>query len=376
MIRVSTVWAIILGWLGLNLLIILHELGHFIVAKRNRVEVEEFGLGLPPRLASWTIGRGFWRCRYSLNWLPIGGFVRLKGERDGSQEPGSYRAARFGVKLKILLAGVGVNFLVGALVLTVLALIGLPRLLPIEQFFPDREQWSLPADTYISQRQVRLWAVSPDSVLVQAGLEPGDQIVAINRQPVASQSHLITELEAQAGGPVELDYIHNRQLQSAVISLEAGVEPMTGLEADFDELVFEVHGWSAPLTGVVVAAQYTGISFEGLFQAVRALISGSPGEAKDLVSGPVGIIHVIKITLEQSWLLVIMILALISLSLAVMNLLPIPPLDGGQALLTIWSEKVTKRPLTPEIEQAVQITGTVILLVLIGLVTIVDVLRV
>ena len=200
----------LIGLLLLNLLVIIHELGHFIVARRNGVEVEEFGLGFPPRIVSWTGGRGFWRCRYSLNWLPIGGFVRLKGEHNSSRQPGSYGAAPLGVKLKILLAGVAANFLVGVVLLTILAATGLPRLLPAEPLFSDRQQWSIPADTHIRDRQVRLAQVAPDSAAGRAGLQPGDRIVAINGRAVGSQSHWQTELAAQAGERVELTVVRGR----------------------------------------------------------------------------------------------------------------------------------------------------------------------
>ena len=362
------VLAIIAGLIGLNLLIILHELGHFIVAKRNGVEVEEFGLGLPPRLASRTMGRGFWRCRYSLNWLPIGGFVRLKGEDINSDEPGSFRAASLKVRLKILLAGVWVNFLIGAILLMILAVIGLPRLLPAEPFFPDRQQWSLAADTYVSEHNVHLDFVAADSAAEAVGLRIGDRLLAIDNRPIASLDHLRVELEANVGQEVELTS------ESTTFSFEPGslsTDPNDGSQPQLGarELVFEVHGWSAPITGVALAVQYTQLMLEGMAQALGLLIAGSPGEASNLVSGPVGILHVIQLASGQSWKLVLMIIATISLSLAVMNLLPIPALDGGQALLFVWSEKIRRKPLTPAFEKRLQLLSFVFLLTLVAVLT-------
>ena len=371
--RVATVGAILIGLLGLNLLVILHELGHFIVAKRNGVEVEEFGLGFPPQIISWQAGRKFWRCRYSLNWLPIGGFVRLKGEHGASREPGSFGAAPLGAKLKILLAGVGVNFLIGAILLTILAVIGLPRLLPAEPFFADRQPWSIPADTYVGDRQVRLVWVEPDSAAAEAGLQPLDQIIAIDGQPIASQLHWQTELASRASETVELTIVRRRSTRTITAELAAApVESANDsyLETDSSELVFEVRGWSAPLAGLVTTVQYTQLTIEGAIRALWHLVSGSPETAKELVGGPVGIIQVIKLVADQSWLLLILIIALLSLSLAVMNLLPLPALDGGQALIAIWCDKVRKRPLTPALEHWLQLISFAIIMVLFVVITI------
>ncbi len=369
----------LIGLLLLNLLVIIHELGHFIVARRNGVEVEEFGLGFPPRMVSWTGGRGFWRCRYSLNWLPIGGFVRLKGEHNSSREPGSYGAAPLKAKLKILLAGVVANFLVGVVLLTILAATGLPRLLPAEPLFSDRQQWSIPADTHIRDRQVRLAQVAPESAAGRAGLQPGDRIVAISGLAVGSQSHWQAELAARAGERVELTVVRGRSTQAMVVELSSTPIEAAGdryLETESSELIFQTHTWSAPLTGVLLAVQYTGLTIEGVGHALWALVSGSPETAKELVSGPIGILQIIQLVVFNSWSLLVMVVALISLSLAVMNLLPIPALDGGQALMTVWFEKVLGRPLTLVWEKRLQLAGFALIITLVLLITIfVDVPR-
>ena len=371
----ATIGAILIGLLGLNLLIILHELGHFIVAKRNGVEVEEFGLGFPPRIIGRRFGRGFWRCYYSVNWLPIGGFVRLKGEDGSDRRPGSYGVASLGAKLRILLAGVAVNFLIGAGLLTILAVVGLPKILPAEGTpFADRQAWSLPVDSYVSDRQLRLVWVEPGSTAAQAGLEPGDRIIAIAGRPVASQQHWRTELAARAGGTADLTIIRQHQSQTITVELAADpIEPADDsyLDTDSDELVFEVHGWSAPLAGVIATIQYSQLTIEGAAQAIWSLVSGSPETAGELVRGPVGIFQIIKLVSEQSWRLLVLIIALLSLSLAVMNLLlPFPALDGGKALVTVWCEKVRRRPLSPSTEHWFQLVGLTIILVMLAAITI------
>ena len=139
----SVVIGIIVGLLILMLLVTGHEYGHFIAARRNGVEVEEFGIGFPPRAIAWRKVNGKWRrlkksewkkmpgkgLVLSLNWLPIGGFCQMKGESDADTEKGSFGASSFWVKTKILFAGVAMNWLMAFVILTVLALFGMPHFL-------------------------------------------------------------------------------------------------------------------------------------------------------------------------------------------------------------------------------------------------------
>src|ERR671932_429125 len=132
-------FGIILGLLILVLLVVVHELGHAIAARRNGVVVEEFGIGFPPRAWAKKLRNGV---HFSLNWLPLGGFVKLQGEHDAADKKGDYGAATYWQKTKILLAGVVINWLVAAGILTVLAWVGLPKILP--------NQFSIPGDTTIT----------------------------------------------------------------------------------------------------------------------------------------------------------------------------------------------------------------------------------
>ena len=149
----SVVIGIIVGLLILMFLVTAHEFGHFIAARKNGVEVEEFGIGFPPRAMAWRKVDGKWRrikktqwekmpgkgLILSLNWLPIGGFCQMKGESDAAKEKGSFGRASFWGKTKILFAGVAMNWLVAFIVLTVLAWIGMPHFL--------ENQFQIDADT-------------------------------------------------------------------------------------------------------------------------------------------------------------------------------------------------------------------------------------
>src|SRR5579872_7596553 len=119
-----SVLLLIVGLVLFVLLVVVHEFGHFIMARRHGVDVEEFGLGFPPRAKVLTKKNG---TIYSVNWLPLGGFVRLKGEHDADMAPHSYGAASLGTKVKILLAGVFMNLVAAFLILTALAWLGMPK---------------------------------------------------------------------------------------------------------------------------------------------------------------------------------------------------------------------------------------------------------
>src|SRR5688572_24638062 len=121
-----SVLLLILGIILFVGLVVLHELGHFLVARRNGVDVEEFGIGFPPRAWKRTTKSGY---IFSLNWLPIGGFVRLKGENDSATAKGSFGAASFKTKSKIMLAGVGMNLLAAFVIFMALAWAGMPQLI-------------------------------------------------------------------------------------------------------------------------------------------------------------------------------------------------------------------------------------------------------
>ena len=130
---------LILAILFFVILVVIHEYGHYLVARRNGVEAEEFGIGFPPKIWGKKMGRGIFRTYYSINSLPLGGFVKLKGESDEDTAKGSYGAASFWVKTKIILAGVLVNFFAAILIFTILAMIGMPKMVD-DQFSLDSKQ--------------------------------------------------------------------------------------------------------------------------------------------------------------------------------------------------------------------------------------------
>lgn len=164
-------------------LVVAHEFGHFIVARRNGVEVEEFGIGFPPAFWRKQIKSPKGDFELSLNALPLGGFVKLKGENDASKEKGSYGAANLLAKIKIMTAGVAMNLLVAYLILVFVALVGMPKLVD--------EQFTIQSDAKVVKQQLMVAYVEPGSPADRAGLRERDWITTVNNQAVDSAQNFL-----------------------------------------------------------------------------------------------------------------------------------------------------------------------------------------
>lgn len=350
-------------------LVVLHEWGHFLAARRNGVEAEEFGIGFPPRAWSRKTKSGF---IFSLNWLPIGGFVRLKGESDAATEKGSFGAASFKTKTKIMLAGVAMNLVAAFVIFTALAWIGMPQLID--------NQYAIKSDTNVVSRNVLVAYVEPDSPAAKAGVQNRDHLESIGPtghvQQIVNASRLPALTRQYAGQDVTLTYKRGGQQHTANVRLLSGetAKKKGYLGITPAEFTMTRATWSAPVQSVGLIAQLTGATFKGLGTALSALFQGDTTKASEQVSGPIGIVAVLN---EGSFLgiqFVLLIIGVISLSLAIMNVLPIPALDGGRFYVLLLSRVFGKR-LSKDMEERIVGTSFVFLLVLIVLITIVDVRR-
>lgn len=360
---------LILGILLFIGLVVLHEWGHFLAARRNGVEVEEFGIGFPPRAWKRKTKSGF---IFSLNWLPIGGFVKLKGENDSASEKGSFGAASFKAKTKIMLAGVGMNLLAAFAIFTALAWVGMPQLID--------NQYSVKSDTKVVQRNILVGYVEPGSPAAQAGLEPRDHLRGIGPrgdvQVVESAARLPELTKQYAGQEVVVWYQRGGEDVSATATLRSGEEGeqrgYLGLSPA--EFTMTRATWSAPVQAVGLIGQFTEATFKGLGTALGALFQGDAAKASEQVAGPVGIVVVLRDGSLLGAQFVLLIIGLISLSLAIMNVLPIPALDGGRFYVMLLSRLFGRR-LSKDMEERIVGTSFVFLLLLVVLITIVDVRR-
>lgn len=352
-------------------------MGHFLVAKRNGVDAEEFGIFFPPRIWSRRTKKGW---VFSLNLLPLGGFVRLKGEHDSDTGKGTYGSATLWVKVKILLAGVGMNLVAAFFLLTVLAWVGMPKLI--------NNQFTVKSDTKIVENEVLVGSVQAHSPAARINLQPGDRLVSIAKlgspqKPTSFANKLPAITKALAGDRVVVRYEKDKKLYSAVTTLlsdkvvQASVNsnnPKGYLGISPSQYSLSRSTWSAPIVGAGLLWQFTELTFHGIGSALAGLFSGNTAKASAQVTGPVGIFEILKNGTLLGYQFVLMIVAVISLSLAVMNVLPIPALDGGKLFVTLIARLLHKK-LSEKAEAIIYGTGFAILIALLILITIVDVHR-
>ncbi|MGF7228965.1 MAG: M50 family metallopeptidase [Candidatus Saccharibacteria bacterium] len=368
---------LIIGLLLFVGLVVAHEFGHFLAARRNGVDVEEFGVGFPPRAWSKKTKNGF---LFSLNWLPIGGFVKLKGEHDSDTEKGSFGAARLSTKVKIMLAGVGMNLLAAFVILTVLAAVGMPQLLD--------NQFSIKSDAHTAKQEVLVGYIEKDSPAARAGLHVRDQLISFTSSTgqtlkASTATTLPAITQGMAGQNIQLTYIRNGVTRQARVQLlsERVVDaskktsnPKGYLGISPTEYKLTRATWSAPVVAIGTMWQFTTATFHGLGTAINALFHGQGSKASQQVSGPIGIVVLLKDGSLLGYQFMLMIIAIISLTLAIMNVLPIPALDGGRLFVTLIS-RLFKMPLTQAVEERIYGAGFAVLMLLVVVITIVDVKR-
>ena len=368
---------LIFGLLMFVALVVVHEWGHYIAARRNGIDVEEFGIGFPPKAKTITKRHG---TEFTLNWLPLGGFVKLKGEHDADTEPGTYGAARLSAKAKVMLAGVGMNLLVAFGLLTILALTGMPKIID--------NQFTVTSDTRVIDQTVLVGVVADNSPAAKAGLEQDDELVSVGapgQAPVVvvSSSEFPGVTKQFAGQTVDVTYVRDGQQRVARATLESAAAVEASRSTDNpkgylgiipSDYVIQRSTWSAPVVAVGFIGQATVQTIDGLGSALGNLFTGNAAKAGEQVSGPVGIFGVLKRGSELGIGFVLMIIALISLTLAIMNALPIPALDGGRLFVTLLY-RALRKPLTPKAEERIHGTGFALLMILFLVITIVDVKR-
>lgn len=379
------------------LLVIAHELGHFIMARKNGVKVNEFGIGFPPRAIAWIkkgdkwtkLPKSEWNkpqdsLVLSLNYLPIGGFCAMDGESDADKRKGTFGAASFWGKTKILFGGVLMNWLVAVIILTILAFTGMPQFI--------NNQFYLENDAHVTGDGITISEVMPNSPAAKAGMQTGDKLIALDGKSVITPTEVTNYGTEHAGTTGNYTILRNGE----EITLQPQLNPrdseyVLGVAMTSGQ-TFIRSTWSAPIVGIGTTLQLTGETFRSLGDLVWNLVSGvvrqfSPDSAireagqnalqtaGDSVSGPVGIIGVIFPAFADAGPTNLAFLAaLISISLACMNVLPIPALDGGRWLL-IAIYRLRRKTLTKETEERIVSRAMAALLILIAVISVLDIAR-
>jgi regulator of sigma E protease len=357
----------------LVVLVLVHELGHFIVAKRAGITVEEFGIGFPPRVGS-VIWRG---TRYSLNWIPLGGFVRMLGE-DGDVEvkrlreqgmneaevehamEGAFNRRPVWIRILVLLAGVAMNFLLAAGLFA--AAVSMPTLIGEGPLTVTEIQEDSPAD---------------------GRLRVDDVIVGVDGLTFERSNELTEYVRERGGEPVELQVVRNGDpidvsVTPRVVTAEEraqGIGPF-GFGYDPERIVEQPSTVTGPIDAVArgtdlawsLAVQIPG----GLADAVGGLIGLNPDAAD--ARGPIGIAQETGKVLEAPLVSQLTFIGLLSINLAVLNVLPFPPLDGGR-IAVVLVEAVRRRKLPAEREALIYLTGFAVLIALVILISIKDIQR-
>lgn len=329
----------------LSVLVFVHEGGHFLFAKYFGVKVEEFGFGLPPRL--W--GKKFRGTLYSLNLLPIGGFVRLKGEEPaealGLGQMGSFAIQSKWKRAAIIAAGAFGNFVLAWCLFSILLVIGNPA----------------PAG------KVAVTGVAKNSPAAEIGIAPGDFILSFNGEKVETAQKLEELTTSNIGKLSVLEVEENGKTRLAAAipraNPPAGEGPL-GIVITSAIRNEQVPFWQAPFLGLWRTSQALGSMVAGLGTIIGNLFQGK-GVA---VGGPVAIYSLTEATANSGLRIFLQFVALLSLNLVVVNLLPIPALDGGR-ILFVAIEAVRRKKLSPQTEQLANSIGFAFLLALIILIT-------
>ena len=360
----NLIFGIIIGLISLTFLGALHELGHALAAKKNGVKLKEYAIGFPPRIRSFKaktdkiLPKG---TKISIGAIPLGGFVRLQGEHDSDSKKGDYGAANFWGKTQILFAGVAMNWLVAFVIFTVLAISGMPKLLP--------NQFYLSSDAKISGGGVQVSAISKNSPAEKAGLNKNDTLLEFNGQKVENSTKIRQDLKNNAGKTVSLKISRNgKEISKSVKLNEKGNNGFLG--AVLSDGMQKIHStWSAPIVGLGTTVQFTGETFKGVGELFVNFFGGifekvipnsdsqknantQLSKAGESVSGPVMVIGGIFPNIVSMGMdMILMLTAIISISLACMNVLPIPALDGGRWFMTFIFRVLLKKPLPKETEE-------------------------
>lgn len=380
-------FTVVIFILILSLLVIVHEAGHFVLAKKFGLKVYEFGLGFPPRALGFYRADGRWRVvrgkgksslketaggeerieefpstLYSLNWLPLGGFVKIKGESgEKADEADSFAHQPPGRRLLVLVAGVVMNILLAASLLSAGFTIGLPT---------DVTNGVPPGVTLVEPVAVVVQQVLDGSPAEQAGVRAGDKIRAINGAPVETAQEMIRRVREAGESALTLQIERGKEsvfLSAApsVIEAEGDGAPRLGLL--LAEAAVIKYPWYRALYQGFAAAVFGLINiFVAFYILIKNLILGQ-GLVFE-VSGPVGIAAIVGTSARLGFNYLLNVTAMISLSLAAINILPIPALDGGRALFVII-EKIIRRPVPMRYEQLAHTIGFVLLMILIVVVT-------
>ena len=348
----------------LSILVLVHELGHFLFAKKFGVKVEEFGFGFPPRVFGKRVGETL----YSINLLPIGGFVKLYGEdsagggsvrRTTNNKPitdvkRAFYARPAWQRATIVLAGVIMNFLLAVVLISYLF---------------SAHGVAVPTEN------IRVVEVVSNSPAEASGLKKGDEIITIDGKRIVKTEDFAKIARTKAGQPVKLKLLRSgKEFIVSITPRKEVPEEQGPIGVAISNIEVKKYPWySAPFFGTLEAIKFSFMILQGLSEMVVNLIIY--GKTPTGVAGPVGVAQLTGQAVSYGVIATLWFVALLSLNLAVVNVLPIPALDGGR-LFFILIELATRKKISPRYEAMAHAIGLAILLLLILFITFFDIVRV
>lgn len=351
----------ILAFIGiLALLVLIHEFGHYIAAKKNGVLVEEFGFGFPPRVWGKKIGETL----YSINALPIGGFVKVYGEEyheedvhvDPKLKNRAFVNKKPWQKVIIIIAGVVMNFLLGWVIISFLFTQGVP--VPVNKVLIEK--------------------VQPNSPASQAGIKEGDHVIELQAPDRAYKLNKSDELIklTQQYGDKQIKLVVQRGEEKTTIQITPRKNPPPGegsMGIVLTSFTLKKYPWySAPFYGLIEAANMTKMIATEMLKMLFKFVTFQ--DQKVEVAGPIGIAQFTGKAITYGYTAVLELIALLSLNLAVINILPFPALDGGR-LVFIMYEWATGKQINKSFEKYMNVGGMIFLLALSALITILDIMK-
>ncbi len=348
-------------------LIVVHEFGHFVVAKLSGMRVDEFGLGYPPRAAViGTIGE----TAYTLNWLPFGGFVKIYGEDGGESGSRAFSARPRVLQALVLVAGIAMNLLFAYVLITAALISGTPRALSASEV------------AHAHNVSLAVAEVLPGTPAARAGLLPGDSI--LSAKDAAGEWHATDPasfsafIAASGGEKVALSVNRAGSNLSIPATPSNGVVPgdptryALGVEVATIGTVPLSFG-AAVTQGASLTWGATVLTAEGLWHFFYGIFTFRADLSQ--VAGPIGIAGAVGSASAQGLGDLLSLMAIISINLALINLIPIPALDGGR-LLFVLIESVIRRPIKPNVARTVNAIGFVFLILLMVVVSAHDIFRI
>jgi len=348
-------FTVILFIIVLSVLVFVHELGHFLTAKRAGARVDEFSIGFPPRIFSKKRDG----TRYSIGAIPFGGFVKIYGEDETElKERGSFGSLSVGKRAIVLASGVAMNVLLAILLMSVNALIGQPSLVTDEN------------RAYAKDVQITVLQTEPESPADVAGLKAGDEIISIRSKDseiqVTDSEQATSFLKQNLGEEVSIDFKRDNQTHTTLATLRENPSENEGALGIMLAPVGSVRSpfWRAPWDGLTRTVQMVTAIFFSLKYIGDYGIEG--------FSGPVGIANLTGDAARLGFVYLLQFAAFLSVNLAILNILPFPALDGGR-LVFLAIEKIKGSPVTPKIEHLTHGIGFALLMALILWITFQDI---